>query len=97
MRLVYEHILLPGVFIKEPTMLVTIQHNQKELGVYGFDLCSEKELGTGILCRACELMRCSMVDLMLNKCRGIITVNGQSDGGQIVFIYDENNYTFKEQ
>jgi hypothetical protein len=96
MRLVFEHLLLPGVFIQEPTMLVSIFHKDKELGVFGYDVCSETELGTGILCRACELMRCSMVNPVLNQCQGIVKTNCEDSVEQAVFIYDGDYYTFKQ-
>jgi len=94
MRLVYEHIFVPGILVEQPTMLVSIQHNGVELGVYGFDICSEVEIGTGILCRACELVRCSMVDPELHNCVGVLKPN-QEAGDSIVFVYDNKNFTFK--
>jgi hypothetical protein len=97
MRLVFEHLLLPGIFLNEPAWSVSIQYNNRELGVFGFNVCSEEELGTGILCRACELMRVSMVNTVLNGCRGVIMVNDAGSRQQTVFVYDENNFTFKEK
>jgi hypothetical protein len=92
-RLIYEHVLLPGIFIQEPAYLVFIHYKKKELGIFGFDVCGDRELGTAILCRACELIRASMVNKTLHDCVGVVKLN-EENGEETVFTYDDNKFTF---
>lgn len=75
-------------------MLVQIRHKGQQLGIFGFNVCNAQELGTAILCRACELMRCSMVDPVLHECFG--DVKPREGGLEAHFQFDEERYTFKE-
>ena len=94
MRLIFEHVLLPGIFIQEPAYVVSVRYQNKELDIFGFDVCSDRELGTAILCRACELMKCSMVNPALQNCIGVVNRN-HGIGEEKVFDYDDKQFTFK--
>lgn len=96
MRLVYEHLLFPGIFLQEPSYLVFIRQDTVDLGVYGFDFCTMRELEIAILCRACEAMECSMVNTALHRCIGVVKTSAESED-QVIFVYNDKKFIYEKQ
>ena len=91
-RLTYEHVKLFGVFVDSPTFLVEIRNESEKLGVFGFYVMARRELEDAVLFRATHLMKCSMVDPVLNQ----VTAHVSCNLGEIVFTYDEDEFGFRE-
>lgn len=89
-RLTVEHVRYSGIYVDDPDFLVILSWEGQEAAVYGGYIIEVEEAEDAILFRASQLLECSMVDPIMNKC----TARFVCEHGSVQFKYDEENFTY---
>lgn len=85
-----EHLLYPDLYIDTPRFLIVLEKNGQEVAVYGGYIITEQRASEGILFRATQLMRCSMVDPELVSC----TARLVCEFGVVQFSYQTETFSY---
>jgi len=89
-QFIYEHALTPGGLVDDPVWIMTVFHEGRLLGRYGYWELTDVEIEDAATFRASTLLGVSFLDQSLNNC--VIALTRGSE--MIAMRYSEEKMSF---